>query len=102
MLTFRLNKEEESLVGKVVAEKLNKATGPTEVIIPKRGFSSLDIEGGVFYDPESDLAFIKALRENLEPRIKFVEVDTHINDDLFAKKAADLLYELLCSSRDSI
>ena len=82
-------------VGKTIAEKLNKAIGHTAVIIPKRGFTTRDKEGEDFHHPEADLALVEALRKHLDPRISFVEVDAHINDKLFAERAAILLDELM-------
>ena len=92
-------KEERAQLGKVMAEKLNKATGPTAVIIPQKGFSGGDKEGSYMYDPEADLALINALKRNLKPEIRLVEVDAHINDRLFAEKAATLLDELMHEAR---
>jgi len=88
-------KEEMALFGKVVAEKLNKATGPTAVIIPKRGFSARDRAGDEWHEPEANLALIEALKTSIEPKIQIVEVDAHINDRLFAETAAILLDELM-------
>lgn len=91
-------KEEMTLFGKVVAEKLNKATGPTAVIVPKRGFSGRDRAGDDWHEPETNLALIEALKRNIEPKIEIVEVDAHINDRLFAETAAILLHELMHKS----
>ncbi len=91
MITTWLNSEETALVGRVVAEKLNKAIGPTAVIIPKGGFGGGGWEG----DPESEAAFAEALKKHLKPEVKFVEVAAHVNDRMFAEQAAALLLELL-------
>ncbi len=91
----RTTKEERAELGRVMAEKLNKAIGPTAVIIPKQGFSAADKEGNDWYDPEANLALINALKRNLKPEIKLVEMDAHINDKLFAETAAKLLHELM-------
>jgi len=91
----RTTKEERAELGRVMAEKLNKAIGPTAVIIPKQGFSAADKEGNDWYDPEANLALINALKRNLKPEVKLVEVDAHINDKLFAETAAKLLHELM-------
>ena len=91
----RTTKEERAELGRVMAEKLNKAIGPTAVIIPKQGFSAADKEGNDWYDPEANLALIDALKRELKPEIKLVEVDANINDKLFAETAAILLHELM-------
>jgi len=95
----RTTKEERAELGRVMAEKLNKAIGPTAVIIPKQGFSGPDKEGNDWYDPEANLALIDALKRNLKPEIKLVEMDAHINDKLFAETAAMLLDELMHGAR---
>ncbi len=90
----RASKDEMALVGKVIAEKLNKGNGPTAVLFPKRGFARAR-EGEELYNQEEDSALFEALRSHLRPGIDFVEVDAHINDRLFAETAANLLNELI-------
>jgi uncharacterized protein (UPF0261 family) len=70
-------------VGRLVAQKLNKARGPMKIFIPLRGFCLPDREGWPNWDPEGDQAFIKALKENIQPSIPIVEIDAHINDPEF-------------------
>ncbi|RJX26774.1 MAG: UPF0261 family protein [Dethiobacter sp.] len=84
------SKEEMTLVAKVMAEKLNKAIGPTAVIIPMKGFAG----EGWDMDPETILAFTQTLTEHLKPEIEFIEVDAHINDTFFAEKVAALFIKL--------
>jgi len=91
----RANKDEMASVGKTIAEKLNRALGPTGVVVPNQGFSPANKRGKALYDPEADRAFVEVLRQNLKPSIRIVEVDAHINDELFAKQAVDLLCQLM-------
>lgn len=91
----RANKDEMALIGKTIAEKLNKALGPTVVVIPNKGFSPGDRQGKALYAPETDTAFVEALKQNLKPSIRIVEVDAYINDELFAKQAVDLICDLM-------
>jgi uncharacterized protein (UPF0261 family) len=65
------------------------------VVVPNRGFSPANRRGKALYDPEADRAFVEVLRQNLKPSIRIVELDAHINDELFAKRAVDLLCELM-------
>jgi len=87
------NKDEMILVAKVMAEKLNKAIGPTAVIIPRRGFSYYGEDWR--RDPAADSAFVEVLKSSLKPEVAVVEVDARVNDELFAQKAAILLDELM-------
>jgi uncharacterized protein (UPF0261 family) len=91
----RANKDEMASIGKVMAEKLNKAMGPIVVAVPNQGFSPANRRGKPLYDPEADRAFVEALRQSLKPSVRIVEVDAHINDELFAKQAVGLLCELM-------
>ena len=82
-------------VGQAMAGKLNRSRGPCAVAIPLRGFSDQNRPGGLFYDPVADGAFIFALQKELDPRIRFVTVDAHINDEGFAKQVCRLLEEMM-------
>jgi len=79
----RLSPDELQGVGKVVAEKLNRAKGPTQVFIPLRGFSYPDRENLPHWEPEGNRAFINSLKKHLSPSIPVIELDAHINDPEF-------------------
>ena len=64
-------------------------------IIPTKGFSSLSVEDGALYDPDSDQAFIDGLKEHLDTEISIIEVDTHINTPEFAMCIFDALNEMM-------
>jgi uncharacterized protein (UPF0261 family) len=91
----KLNADEMKLVGETIARKLNHASGPARVLIPTRGFSDLGVEGGVFFDPEADRVFIKALTKSLRKSIEVTKVNANINDDDFAQMIADKSIPLL-------
>jgi uncharacterized protein (UPF0261 family) len=96
----RTTAEEMEVIGRFFSEKLNKAKGKVAVFAPLRGFSSLGIEGGPLFDPESDLALVKSLREHLNRDVvELVEMDCAYNDDLFAEAIADRLLGLLNGGR---
>jgi uncharacterized protein (UPF0261 family) len=75
--------DEMEQIGKVVAQKLNKATGPIKVFIPLRGFSFPDREGLPHWDPEGNQKFIDVLKRDLHRSIPLRELDAHINDPEF-------------------
>jgi uncharacterized protein (UPF0261 family) len=87
--------EEMAALGELIAKKLNKALGPTAVLIPNRGFSEYDSEGGIFSDPRDIKAFVQALKGNIEPKVEVIELDMHINDPEFARKAVAILDGML-------
>jgi uncharacterized protein (UPF0261 family) len=87
--------EEMALVGETMAQRLNDMTGPTAMLIPTQGFSEFVKPGGVFYDPEGRRAFIEALKRHIEPKVKLVELDMHINDPAFTEEAVALLDDMM-------
>jgi uncharacterized protein (UPF0261 family) len=91
----RMNHEEMVTVGRVMAAKLNKATGPTHVLIPLKGFCMYCHPGEPLYDPGGDRMLIESLKKHLDPRIPVQEVDAHINDPEFADTAAHCLMQLI-------
>jgi len=89
----RTNAEEMQTIARAVAEKLNKHQKKKLVkfVIPTRGFSSLSVEGGALYEPDTDQVFVKELRKGLDSEIQIIEVDTHINTPEFARAVAEAL-----------
>jgi uncharacterized protein (UPF0261 family) len=85
----RLTAEEETTLGRQVAERLNEATGPVRVVAPTQGFSLADAEGGDLWDPEADRAFLDSLRDALRPDIPYESVDLHVDDTAFADIVAE-------------
>jgi uncharacterized protein (UPF0261 family) len=85
----RLTAEEETALGRIVAERLNEARGPVRVVAPTRGFSLADAEGGDLWDPEADRAFLDSLRDALRGDIPYESVDAHVDDDAFADIVAE-------------
>ncbi len=91
----RLSPDELTEVGKIVAQLLNKATGPTVMYIPLRGFSYPDRENMPHWDPEGNRAFIDALKSELSPSIPLRELDAHINDPDFIDPVVDEFLNLM-------
>jgi len=94
----KMTLEERATVGRVVAEKLNMATGPTKVMIPLKGFCMYCHPGEPLHDPEGDRVLIETLKKHLRPQIPIREVDAHINDPEFADAAAAEMIELIRNS----
>jgi len=89
----RTSSEEMKTIGKIMASKLNEASGPTVVMIPLKGFSYPNRKGEALYDEGGNQVFIKTLKENLRG-IKVIEIDAHINDPEFANAAAQTMEKL--------
>ena len=92
---MRTTPEECREIARVIAAKLNAATGPTELFIPLRGVSVIATEGQVFHDPEADAALLRGLHETLGDGVEVHELDADVNDPAFALAMANRLHELI-------
>ena len=73
--------EDELVVGAALyAEKINKAKGPLKLVVPLRGWSSIDREGSVLHDPQQDRLFIGELKKGLRVDLDIQEVDANLED----------------------
>ncbi len=91
---MRTTTDECAELGRVIARKLNAATGPLSVFIPLDGVSAIDRPGAPFHDPAADAALIRELKDGLRPEVEVVEMATDINDPAFATAMARRLDEL--------
>ncbi|MDR3568658.1 MAG: Tm-1-like ATP-binding domain-containing protein [Syntrophobacteraceae bacterium] len=72
---------DEMLVGaQLYAEKINKAKGPFKLVVPLKGWSSLDGPGSILHDPDEDRLFIDELKKNLKNQVEIEEVDANLED----------------------
>jgi uncharacterized protein (UPF0261 family) len=92
---IRLNEKETRILAGKLADKLNANTGSVKALIPYRGWSEADQEGGPLYDPVMRDSFVQTFKQSLNPRIDIKEADLHINDPAFARLAASIMGEML-------
>lgn len=92
---MRTTPEECAELGRRIAHKLNAATGPTALFIPRRGVSAIAIEGGPFSDIAADAALINTLLAELGGHVEVHDLDLDINDPLFAEAMAIRLSEMI-------
>jgi uncharacterized protein (UPF0261 family) len=71
-------------VSEVFASKLNLSSGTVRVLIPLRGWSSIESPGSPTYDPEEDAIFVRGLKRKLKKEIKVIEVDANMEDPEFS------------------
>jgi uncharacterized protein (UPF0261 family) len=91
---MRTTPEECAELGRLIAEKLNRARGPLTLFIPLKGVSLIATEGQVFHQPAADEALFGALREHLDDVVEVRELELDINDPEFARAVADELHAL--------
>ncbi|MBP9903041.1 MAG: Tm-1-like ATP-binding domain-containing protein [Verrucomicrobiota bacterium] len=92
---MRTTADECAELGRILAEKLNRSTGPVTVLLPLRGGSVISAPGGPFHDANADRALYAALKKALRPNLPVMEVDCVINDAIFAKACAEALLRQL-------
>jgi uncharacterized protein (UPF0261 family) len=92
---IRLTIEESRVLAEQLSDKLNKDVSNIRVLVPTRGWSEADRQGGPLYDPETNAYLIKIFKEKLDNRIQFQEIDLHINDPDFAQMAANVMDQMV-------
>jgi uncharacterized protein (UPF0261 family) len=90
----RTTSQELREIAREVVRKLNQSKGPVAVLIPLKGWSSLDQEGMPLYDPEADRAFLDELKIHLNKKIPITELNLHLNTREFAEKAVKQFMKL--------
>jgi uncharacterized protein (UPF0261 family) len=90
----RLTADEMATLGRMIAERLNRATGPVAVVAPTRGTSLIDVEGGPMWDHEADMALVETLEAELRPGIALERADMAVNDAEFGQLVARRFIEL--------
>ena len=98
---IRTSVEESAAIGAWIAEKLARTHGPAAVVIPRGGFSSLDVAGGEFWDPAATAAFETAVRSGLPAGIPVLAEDLNINDPAFARAVAGQVLAMLPASKET-
>ena len=95
---LRTNVEENKRMGEMLAAAANASTAPVAFVLPLKGVSMLDSEGGQFWDPAADRACFEAIKKNVKPGIPVIEMDNNINDPAFSEKVAYTLLDMLKKS----
>jgi uncharacterized protein (UPF0261 family) len=90
---MRTTVEESGRLGKILAEKVNRAQAPVAIFLPTRGLSLLDAPGKEFWDPEADRALFDAIKSNVRGEIPVYELDNNVNDAAFVDAMTGKLLE---------
>ena len=90
---YRTNGAEMKQLGEDVGKKLNKSTAPVTVVIPMRGFSVQDIEGGDLFDPEANMGFVEGIESKVSGNLKVKRVDAHILEERFVQEVVSTFIE---------
>ena len=98
----KITPAERVQVAKVIAEKLNKAKGPTAFIMPLTGIDEWDKDGGPFEDQQGLRDFAREITQSLHENVDLHELDAHINDQQFADTALQILDQWIASGKVSM
>ena len=98
-MSISTNAKEMGEVGAYMAKKLNMSKGPTIMVNPLQGIGWAP--GTPFGSPERAsvlqkgmAAFTKNVKKNLDPKIRYVELDVDFNDKKYLKKVMELFDEM--------
>ncbi|PSL19361.1 Tm-1-like ATP-binding domain-containing protein [Shimia abyssi] len=93
---MRTTPAENADFGRWIGEKLNACGGRVTLLIPEKGVSMLDIEGGEFWWPEANAALFNALEDTIQitKSRQVTRLPYHINDPEFAAALAATFQKL--------
>jgi uncharacterized protein (UPF0261 family) len=92
---MRTTCEENEKMGKLFAEKANKAKGPVRFLFPLKGVSELDGANQPFCDWAVDRIFFETVKNNVNPEIEIDLIDANINDPVFAERCVIVLDSMM-------
>lgn len=96
---MRTTAAEMEQIGRWIGERLARASGPMTLLIPEKGVSALDIDGGPFFDPQADQVLFAAVEQAIaagaNPKCRVERLPLHINDPAFARYSVVTLRQLM-------
>lgn len=92
---MRTNEQENRILGKGIAEKINRSQAPVTVLLPMGGLSKIGGPGEVFHNPAIDRELFNSLKAHANKNIRIQEVLSNIDSEEFAEHAVKHLLELL-------
>jgi uncharacterized protein (UPF0261 family) len=90
---YRTNRAEMKQLGEEVGAKLNKSTAPVTVVVPMRGFSVQDVEGGDLFDPEANMGFVEGIESKASGNLRVKRVDAHVLEGRFVQEVVHTFIE---------
>jgi uncharacterized protein (UPF0261 family) len=95
MTCFLPTVEEMLAAARYMIERINRALGPTIVVIPSVGFTESNKPGNDLWFPEGNQMVVQEFRAYLRPDAPLIVLDVHINQASFADMVADCMARLL-------
>ena len=94
-IVMRTDTSDNARLGRLLAEKVNQATGRVVVALPLRGLSDLGAPGEPFSSADITMALFGNLTTHLRRDIRLVDSNTAINDPGFAQLCVEVLQVLI-------
>jgi uncharacterized protein (UPF0261 family) len=94
-VVIRADVSDSARLGRLLAEKVNRATGPVAICLPLRGLSALDAPGEPFWSSETNITLFGNLTTLLRRDIAIYEGNIHINEPAFARMCVEILLGFL-------
>ena len=88
-----LSADERRALIRDIADRLSKAKGATEFVMPLGGVEEWDREGDMAHDPEALAAMVDEVRQSVT--VPVTEVDAHINDPEFTAAVLAIVDRLM-------
>ncbi len=82
-----MDADQRRQMARAMCAQLAQATGPVVVLLPNEGGNEWDRPGGPLHDAEAFEAFKSELRAQCPANVTLIELDAHINDDVFSDTA---------------
>ena len=90
---MRTDAQENMQLAKMIAQRINRSTVPVTVLLPLKGLSQIDADGGIFHHPEINRVLFDTLKQHLKQHVYIVEIDANINEKNFSESAVHVLLE---------
>jgi len=100
---MRTTPEENEIMGRWIATRLNQMQGAVRFLLPLGGVSLIDAPGKPFYDPEADRRLFDAIEQDFVtgPNRRLIKLQHNINDPAFADALVDNFNELAANQNNS-
>lgn len=92
---MRTDEKENKQLGEMLANKVNKTNAPAAILLPNKGVSQVDAEGGIFYHPSYNRILFNTIKEHTKSQIPVKELDLNINDEAFAVELVNTLLKMI-------
>jgi len=97
---MRTNETENVILGERLVDKVQVSKAPVTIVLPAKGISQIDAEGEIFYRPGIDRVLFDTIKKQASGKVKVIEADAHINDEIFSTLLVEELLKLIKKPRN--